>query len=193
MPQRFQSSILIPYLSVSLSKRLIMKIEKDKVVSLTYELRIKDESGEQTLMETATKEQPMVFLFGASGLPDQFEENLDGLNPGDTFSFTLNAQDGYGDFDENAVVELPKQVFEIEGSVPDNMLEEGNFIPMSDSEGNQLQGRVAKVTDATVTMDFNHPLAGKDLHFEGKVEDVRDATQEELDHGHVHGEGGHHH
>ncbi|MFD2244786.1 FKBP-type peptidyl-prolyl cis-trans isomerase [Pontibacter ruber] len=170
-----------------------MKIEKDRVVSLTYELRIKDEKGEQTLVETATKEHPMVFLFGVSGLPDQFEENLDGLNEGDTFNFTLGAEAGYGDFDQNAVVELPKQVFEIEGSVPDNMLEEGNFIPMADSEGNQLQGRVAKVTDTTVTMDFNHPLAGKELHFNGKVENVREATQEELDHGHVHGEGGHHH
>ncbi|TXK51938.1 peptidylprolyl isomerase [Pontibacter qinzhouensis] len=170
-----------------------MKIEKDKVVSLTYELRIKDESGEQTLIETATKEQPMVFLFGASGLPEQFEDNLDGLSAGDAFSFSLDAEDGYGDFDPNAMVDLPKSVFEIEGAIPDNMLEEGNFIPMADNEGNQLQGRVIKVEEETVTMDFNHPLAGKELFFEGKVEEVREATSEEIDHGHVHGEGGHHH
>ncbi|WP_018477857.1 FKBP-type peptidyl-prolyl cis-trans isomerase [Pontibacter roseus] len=170
-----------------------MKIEKNKVVTLSYELRIQNENGEQSLVEIANEENPMVFIYGMSGLPDQFEENLDGLNAGDGFDFKLEAEAGYGDFDENAVVELPKSVFEIEGNVPDNMLEVGNFIPMADSEGNQLQGRVAKVGDSTVTMDFNHPLAGKELNFKGKVEKVREATKDELDHGHVHGEGGVHH
>ncbi|WP_242928092.1 FKBP-type peptidyl-prolyl cis-trans isomerase [Pontibacter vulgaris] len=170
-----------------------MKIEKDRVVSLTYELRVQNENGEQTLLETATAEHPMVFIYGMSGLPDQFEENIDGLSVGDAFDFKLNAEDGYGDFDENAVVELPKTVFQVEGAVPENMLEVGNFIPMADSEGNQLQGRVVKVTEEAVTMDFNHPLAGKELYFQGKVEKIREASQEELDHGHVHGEGGHHH
>lgn len=170
-----------------------MKIEKDRVVTLTYELRITDQNGEQSLVETANEEQPMVFIYGMSGLPEQFETNLDGLNKGDSFDFKLESEDGYGDFDENAVVELPKTVFEIEGSVPENMLEEGNFIPMADSEGNQLQGRVKTVGDETVTMDFNHPLAGKELYFKGQVADIREATAEELDHGHVHGAGGHHH
>ncbi|RAU83244.1 FKBP-type peptidyl-prolyl cis-trans isomerase [Pontibacter arcticus] len=170
-----------------------MKIEKNKVVTLTYELRIQNEQGESTLVEVASEEQPMVFIYGLSGLPEQFEEHLDGKNTGDDFDFKLDAEGGYGDFDQDAVVELPKSVFEVEGSVPENMLEEGNFIPMSDSEGNQLQGRVAEVKENAVVMDFNHPLAGKELHFKGKVVSVRDASQEELDHGHVHGEGGHHH
>jgi len=170
-----------------------MKIEKNKVVTLTYELRIMDENGEQSLIETANKEQPMVFIHGMSGLPDQFEDNLDGLNSGDNFDFKLDTEDGYGEYNEEAVVELPKNVFEVEGSVPENMLEEGNYIPMTDSEGNQLQGRVVEVTADNVKMDFNHPLAGKELYFKGKVEQVREATQEELEHGHVHGEGGHHH
>lgn len=170
-----------------------MKIEKNKVVTLSYELRIQNENGEQSLVEIANEENPMVFIYGMSGLPEQFEENLDGMNAGDNFDFKLDAEDGYGDFDENAVVELPKSVFEIEGSIPENMLEEGNFIPMADSEGNQLQGRVAEVKETVVVMDFNHPLAGKELNFKGKVEKVREATKDELDHGHVHGEGGVHH
>ncbi|QCR22014.1 peptidylprolyl isomerase [Pontibacter sp. SGAir0037] len=170
-----------------------MKIEKNSVVTLSYELRILDENGEQSLIETASKEHPMVFIYGMSGLPDQFEDQLEGLNTGDAFDFKLDSEGGYGDFDENAVVELPKQVFEVDGSIPENMLEEGNFIPMADSEGNQLQGRVAEVNEDTVTMDFNHPLAGKELYFKGTVENVRAATPEELDHGHVHGPGGHHH
>lgn len=170
-----------------------MKIEKNKVVTLTYELRILDENGEQNLIETANEEQPMVFIYGMSGLPDQFEDNLDGLNSGDSFDFKLDTEDGYGEYNEDAIVDLPKNVFEVEGSVPDNMLEEGNYIPMSDSEGNQLQGRVVEISGETVKMDFNHPLAGKELYFKGKVEQVREATQEELDHGHVHGAGGHQH
>lgn len=170
-----------------------MKIEQNKVVTLTYELRILDENGEQSLIETATEEQPMVFIYGMSGLPDQFEDSLQGLDKGESFDFKLATEDGYGEYNEEAVVELPKNVFEVDGSVPSDMLEEGNYIPMADSEGNQLQGRVQEVGEETVTMDFNHPLAGKELFFKGKVEDVRDATPEELDHGHVHGAGGHHH
>lgn len=170
-----------------------MKIEQNKVVTLTYELRITDENGEQNLVETANEEHPMVFIYGMSGLPDQFEDSLAGKSAGDTFDFRLNPEEGYGDINPDAIVDLPKNVFEIEGSIPDNMLEEGNFIPMADSEGNQLQGRVIAVKDDSVTMDFNHPLAGKELSFKGKVENVREATQEEIDHGHVHGEGGVHH
>jgi FKBP-type peptidyl-prolyl cis-trans isomerase SlyD len=170
-----------------------MKIEKNKVVTLTYELRILNENGEPSLVETANEEQPMVFIYGMSGLPDQFEDNLEGLNTGDSFDFKLGVEDGYGEYNNDALVDLPSNVFEVDGSVPENMLEEGNYIPMADSEGNQLQGRVVEVGEDTVKMDFNHPLAGKELYFKGKVENVRDATQEELDHGHVHGEGGHHH
>jgi FKBP-type peptidyl-prolyl cis-trans isomerase SlyD len=170
-----------------------MKIEKNRVVTLTYELRIKDENGEQSLIETANEEQPMVFIFGMSGLPDQFESELEGKGEGDTFDFTLPSEGGYGDYDDNALVDLPLNVFQVEGSVPDNMLEPGNFIPMADSEGNQLQGRVVEVSEETVKMDFNHPLAGKDLNFKGKVEKIREATEEEIDHGHVHGPGGHQH
>ena len=167
-----------------------MKVEKTKVVTLTYELRINDEQGEQSLIETANEEHPMVFIHGMSGLPEQFEDQLEGLNVGDTFDFKLQAEEGYGEYNPNALVDLPMDVFKIEGSVPENMLEEGNFIPMADSEGNQLQGRVVEVKEDTVKMDFNHPLAGKELYFKGKVEKVREATDEELDHGHVHGEGG---
>ncbi|ARS34929.1 FKBP-type peptidyl-prolyl cis-trans isomerase [Pontibacter actiniarum] len=170
-----------------------MKIEKNKVVTLTYELRIMDENGEPSLIETADKEQPMAFIYGMSGLPEQFEEQLGGLSTGDSFDFKLDSEEGYGGYDENAVVDLPKKSFEIEGTVPGDLLEIGNYIPMTDSEGNQLQGRVVEVTNDTVKMDFNHPLSGKELYFKGKVEDVRDATPEELDHGHVHGAGGHHH
>src|SRR6187399_2861565 len=99
-----------------------MKISENKVVTLTYELKVQDETGEHVLVETAEKEHPMVFLFGAGGLPDKFEEY-------------------YGHPDENAIVSIPKAVFEIDGKIDEEMLKVGNFLPMSDAEGNQLQGK----------------------------------------------------
>lgn len=73
------------------------------------------------------------------------------------------------------------------------MLTVGNFVPMQDNEGNPLEGKIVEVNSEHVKMDFNHPLAGKTLHFTGKIVDLRDATEDELNHGHVHGPHGHHH
>jgi FKBP-type peptidyl-prolyl cis-trans isomerase SlyD len=170
-----------------------MKISENKVVTLTYELKVQDETGEHVLVETAEKEHPMVFLFGAGGLPDKFEEYLQGKEAGEDFKFKLEAEEGYGHPDENAIVSIPKAVFEIDGKIDEEMLKVGNFLPMSDAEGNQLQGKVEDISETEVKMNFNHPLAGMAMYFEGKVEDVRDATSEEIAHGHVHGAGGHHH
>lgn len=170
-----------------------MTIDTNKVVSLTYELRVDDENGDQTLVEKVEQDNPMVILYGASGLPERFEEQIGGLKEGDTFDFSINAEEGYGDFDEEAVVELPKDVFKVEGKVDNEILQVGNFIPMTNQDGHRLQGKVLEVHDESVLMDFNHPLAGVNMHFKGQIIGVRDASQEELAHGHVHGEGGHHH
>jgi len=168
-------------------------ISENKVVSLTYELKILNDDGEQTLVETADESNPMVFLYGVSGLPEKFEEYLEGKQEGESFSFSLEAEEGYGEYDDNALVPIPKNVFEVDGKIDDEMLQEGNYIPMADNEGNHMQGRVMKIQDDEVVMDFNHPLAGMKMFFEGKVLSVREATPEEISHGHVHGAGGHHH
>ena len=135
----------------------------------------------------------MVFLYGVGGLLERFEDNIRGLGVGDPFEFSIDPEEGYGEFDEEAVISLPKDVFKVDGKIDNNMLQVGNFIPMTDNEGNRLQGRVLEVEDENIVMDFNHPLAGKNMHFKGEVVGVREATAEELAHGHVHGEGGHHH
>ncbi len=168
-------------------------IAQNSVVTLTYDLSVTDENQQKVLVEQAEADEPMVFLFGHSGLPEEFEHQLDGKSPGDSFSFSLSPEQGYGDYDQQAVVEIPKQVFEIDGQIDDQMLQVGNYLPMADNEGNHMQAKVVEVGDEQVTMDFNHPLAGMVMHFEGKVQDVRPATPEELAHGHVHGEGGHQH
>lgn len=161
-----------------------MIIQKDKVVSLSYELRTENSSGD--IIETVDKSAPFSFLFGAGNLLPKFESNLDGLKIGDSFSFGLKAMDAYGEINDKAIVDVPKSAFEIDGKIDSNMLQIGNHIPMQDTSGNRLNGIVKKVTDTSVTMDFNHPLAGTNLHFSGEVTEIRDASKDELAHGHIH-------
>ena len=160
-------------------------IAPNKVVSLSYTLMLN--SGE--LADEATADQPLVFIHGIGQTLPAFDDQLNGLSVGDTFSFTLSAEDGYGESSPNYVVEIPKNIFE-GPDVPDDILEIGATLPMQDQDGNPMDGVVVEIGDDTVTMDFNHPLAGEALGFSGTVLDIREATQEELDHGHVHGEGG---
>lgn len=160
-------------------------IAPNKVVSLSYTLMLN--SGE--LADEATSDEPLVFIHGIGQTLPAFDDQLDGLSVGDTFSFTLSAEDGYGESSPNYVVEIPKNIFE-GPDVPDDILEIGATLPMQDQDGNPMDGVVVEIGDDTVTMDFNHPLAGEALGFSGTVLDIREATQEELDHGHVHGEGG---
>ena len=170
-----------------------MKIEKNKVVSVTYELSTTDPAGNNVLIENAGEDHPMVFLFGHSGLPEKFESELDGLNIGDKFKFILESEEAYGGFENEAVVRLPLDIFMVEGEFNVADFPIGKFVPMSDPEGNIMQGKVLEVTESDIQMDFNHPLAGMNLHFDGSVMDVREASSEEISHGHVHGEGGHDH
>jgi len=171
-----------------------MKVEPRTVVSLTYELRVDDnEGGEPEVVEKVESNQPLVFLYGIGNMLEKFEKNLEGMQQGETFSFSLKPEEGYGDIDEEAVVRLPIQIFEVDGNLDTEMVKEGNMLPMMDQDGNQMQGRVLEVAEDSVLMDFNHPLAGMNMHFSGKVVNIREATLEELTHRHVHGPGGHQH
>jgi FKBP-type peptidyl-prolyl cis-trans isomerase SlyD len=161
-----------------------MVIEKDKVVSLIYELRVDGTSGE--IIESLKEDKPLTFIYGTGALLSKFEDNINGLKSGDAFSFLLQCGDAYGLGTEEAVVEIPKQVFEVEGEFDKELVSVGNAIPMMDGEGNRLNGVVVSVNTESVTMDFNHPLAGDNLHFTGKIVGIRDATSEELQHGHLH-------
>lgn len=168
-----------------------MQIKKDSVVSLSYILKQDDADG--AVIEIAKETDPLVFLYGAGHMIPKFEEYLTELKAGDGFEFTLASADAYGDFEEEAIIDLDKQIFSVEGAIDEEMLAIGNLIPMRDNQGHMLQGKVVSVTDDSVKMDFNHPMAGKTLHFSGKIIEVREASSEELSHGHVHGEGGHQH
>ena len=161
-----------------------MIVSKEKVVSLIYELRLDNSDGE--VIETLTPESPLTFLYGSGGLLPKFEENLSGLKAGDQFDFMLKSHEAYGEVKNEAIVDIPKTAFEIKGKIDETMLTIGNKIPMQDASGNKLTGSVLKVSDDAVTMDFNHPLAGSDLFFKGEIREIREATDEELYHGHAH-------
>lgn len=165
-----------------------MQIEKNRVVSLTYNLTL--ENGE--IVDTATEEAPFVFIHGIGHTLPHFDKNLDTLKSGDTFSFSIEAEDAYGVSNDDFIVKIPRSVFN-GPNVPADIIKEGNTVPMQDQEGRPMQGTILSFDDNEVEMDFNHPLADEKLHFEGTILNVREATSEELDHGHVHGPGGHHH
>ncbi len=156
-----------------------MKISSSKFVSLTYDLNV-GEGDERELMERATEESPLSFIFGMGMMLEAFEENVKGLQVGDNFSFTLSPEHAYGTYDDEHIVELPKNIFEVDGKFDNERIVVEAVVPMMDSNGNRLNGTVEKITDESVVMDFNHPLAGETLHFEGKIIDVHEATTEEL-------------
>ena len=168
-----------------------MVIEANKVVSVHYTLTEGTADGQ--LVESTNGREPLVFIYGVGMMIPDFERNLAGMKAGDKFAFGIPAANAYGEYDETALVEVPKSIFEDNGKIPDGLLEVGNMLPLQDQDGNRLNGMVAWVGLDKVKLDFNHPMAGVDLFFTGHVESLRDADPEELSHGHVHGPGGHHH
>jgi len=172
-----------------------MTIATNKVVSVMYKLTVSDNNFQsEELVEETAPESPFTFLFGSGGLLEEFESNLNGLSTGASFDFKITADNGYGHASQENVVRIPIDAFKAPGEDLDTeAVAPGNFLPMVDDQGNHMQGLVLEVGAEFVVMDFNHPLAGKDLHFVGSVIEIRDASAEEIAHGHVHGPGGHHH
>lgn len=156
----------------------MLEISKHSMVTLTYDLRIDDEQGE--VIEQTTDDKPLQFLYGAGTMLPKFESHLAGLKQGEPFEIRLSKTDAYGDVNEDAIVELPKNVFLVDGNFDDELIAVGNSVPMMSSNGQRLNGLVLDINDETVKMDFNHPLAGEDLFFAGKVLEVREASDEEL-------------
>jgi FKBP-type peptidyl-prolyl cis-trans isomerase SlyD len=142
-----------------------MKIENNLMVSLIYELHEGDNNGK--IIEKIEDSRP-------------FESNLQQLSKGEEFNFLLGAPDAYGDRMEDMIIDVPISVFHKDGKIDESVCQIGNEVPMMDGSGNPLYGIINEVSDTFVKMDFNHPMAGVDLYFSGKVLDVREPSQEEL-------------
>lgn len=159
-----------------------MNVQDDVIVSIDYTLRLDD--GE--VIDSSEGREPLQYMQGRGQIVPGLERELYGLNVGDEKAVTVNAEDGYGDYDEERLQRVPLDAF------PDDMeLEEGMSVRMRDVNSDQLFDAVIdEVDDEAVTLDFNHPLAGETLFFEIKVVDLREPSGEELAHGHAHD--GHH-
>ncbi len=155
-----------------------MKIEKNAFVTLTYELRTEGADG--PLVEKADERTPLRFVYGSGLMLELFEKQIEGLGTGEKFNFTIACADAYGEVTKEAIVDIPKNVFVVNGELRSDLLVVGNHVPMMGQGGQRIDGIVLEVTDDTVKMDFNHPLAGEDLYFSGEVLEVREATEEEL-------------
>lgn len=169
-----------------------MTIDDKKVVSLSFRLSLNNYDAD--IVEEASAEEPFTFLYGAGSMIPEFEAKLRGLGKGEAYKFMLTSDQAYGAYEDEMVVKLDKSIFvDSEGNLLKEELVEDNYIPMRDQEGNVMNGKVVRVSETKVTLDFNHPLADSDLYFSGQVLDVRDATEQEISHNHVHGAHGHHH
>jgi len=161
-----------------------MGLEANKVVSISYTL--KDENGE--LLDQATHEQPFAFISGQNQILPKLEEKISEMVIGSEQKVVLSPEQGYGEYRDDAVKNVKKTDF------PDNVdLQEGQRFMADMGEGQHRPFFIKEISGENVTIDFNHPLAGATLEFDIKLVDVRDATDEELMHGHVHGPGGHQH
>ena len=157
-----------------------MKISENKLVILQYKLSVKTENGELELMEETTPEQPLQYFHGMGMMLPKFEENLEGLGEGDKFEFMIPVVDAYGEYEEESVIELPKNIFMIDGKFDDEKVFPGAIVPLVDNEGNRINAEIIEVKAETVQVDLNHPLAGEDLYFSGRIISVTQPTEEEL-------------
>jgi len=154
-------------------------MEPSKYIRVSYELTA-IEGEEREHIETATRENPFMFVSGLGVSLDAFEAQIVPLNTGDTFDFTLTPEEGYGDYDDERIVEVPKNIFEIDGKIDTNYIYEGAVVPLQNAEGQRFNGTIIKMGDASVSVDLNHPLAGRSLNFKGEIVESREATPEEI-------------
>jgi FKBP-type peptidyl-prolyl cis-trans isomerase SlyD len=168
-----------------------MTVSANKVVLCHYTLREGSINGE--LIESTEGSEPLGYIQGIGMMIPTFEQHLEGKQVGEEFSFGIEAANAYGVYDDNALTEIPLAAFDLGGQNPQDLFVPGEVIPLSDDQGNQFMATVLELSATAIRVDLNHPMAGIDLYFTGRISEVREATASELDHGHVHGPGGHQH
>lgn len=156
-----------------------METVENKYITVAYKL-YSIEDGEKDFTEEAPAEHPFQFISGLGMTLDTFEAQVKDLNKGDKFDFTIEAEDAYGEYDDAHLIDLPKEIFIVEGKFDNERVVEGAIIPLMTSEGQRINGSVVEVKEDVVVMDMNHPLAGCALNFVGEVIESRPATNEEL-------------
>lgn len=158
-------------------------VQNDVVVSMEYTLRVNDEE-----IDSSKGQPPLEFLAGHGNIISGLEREMMGMKVGESRDVVIPPSEGYGEFDDQAYMDVPRSAFP-----PDMQVEEGLELSVRDDTGQARYARVDNIDGDVVTLNFNHPLAGDELHFNVKVVGLREPTAEELAHGHVHQGGGHSH
>lgn len=156
-----------------------MEDNKNKYIAVAYKLYTV-EDGKTTLVEEATEDKPFQFISGFGIALDAFENIVAGLDKGSTFDFTLTKEQAYGDYLDEHVLDLDKEIFSINGHFDREHIYRNAVVPLQNEDGNRFLGRVLDVSDDKVKIDLNPPLAGKDINFKGKVIESREATNNEI-------------
>lgn len=157
------------------------KIQPGKYVELGYDLYQVNADGSETLVHQTDDDDPERIVFGVTrGMIVPLEKAIDGLEPGATFDVTVKADEAFGQHDPEQVAQLPRDIFEVDGKFDEDVIKPGAVLPMMTADGYRINGVVVAVDKDSVKMDFNHPLAGKDVRFKGRIITVRDATPEEV-------------
>jgi FKBP-type peptidyl-prolyl cis-trans isomerase SlyD len=160
-----------------------MIVERNKVVSFTYELKLRNADGET--LQQVSKGRPLKIIIGRGNILEHFEKKIEGLEKGNDFEFILRSEESYGAYNDKAITEIDKKMFLEDAGMGEELLVEGDYIPMETEAGLPFNGKIIAVTDTKVKMDFNHPLAGQDLYFKGQIVDIREATDMEIESGRV--------
>ncbi len=157
------------------------KVQPGKYVELVYDLYEVAPDGTEKLVHQTDPKDPEKIVFGVTrGMIEPLEKAIDGLEQGGKFDVKVSADQAFGPYDEEQIAELEKEIFEIDGKFDAEVIKKGAVVPMMTADGFRISGIVLDVTADKVKMDFNHPLAGKDVRFEGTVQVVREATPEEI-------------
>ena len=168
-----------------------MKVENQKVVTLQYDLYVDGENGQEEVMEKATADAPLVYCHGEGMMLPAFERAMEGLAEGEAFDFRIPCEEAYGEYDTDGVLQLDKKMFyNGDGEFDSERVYVGAIVPMNTADGQIINAQIAEITKEHVTIDLNHPLAGENLHFVGKVLNIRQVTEGELKALHHRGCGG---
>ena len=156
------------------------KENKNKYIAVMYRLYIDGSEGKPELVEATAEGDPFIFVSALGMTLDAFEAQIVPLKVGEKFDFTLAPNDAYGEYDEAGKHALPRNVFEINGKLDSRYIYPGAVVPLNTADGARFNGTIVEIGEETITVDLNHPLAGKSLNFIGEVKETREATNDEV-------------
>lgn len=156
-------------------------ITPGKYVELGYDLYVINPQGDETLVHQTDKNDPERLVYGVTeGVIEPLAAAIENMKAGDAFDVKVSADQAFGPRSDEQIVDLERDIFMVDGKFDEKNIRPGSVLPMMTAEGFRINGIVLEVTDKSVKMDFNHPLAGKDLHFKGSITLVREATPEDI-------------